>query len=281
LLLALPTLRATGLLSAAEGKPGAPQHGFYGLRSGLLTVVFLALVCELRGEGLVHIVPSGLARVLGVDRAPEVGTLQRKFGELAGDGKAGLLLRALARHHARAPPAALGFRYDDGHVRVYHGERDPPKTYVVRMGISMSAMLGAWICDTPGEPVFAVTAEPSASLVREIERLLPEPHTLASERRSATVFDRGGWSPAFFATLLTAGFDLLTCRKGKTEREAPEAFSQHTWLDERGPEHDRQLADRSQGHQATCPVHWGQLSPPPAAASSRARSPSRWWPRRP
>ena len=27
-------------------------------------------------------------------------------------------------------------------------------------------------------------------------------------------FDRGGWSPALFADILQAGFDLLTWRKG-------------------------------------------------------------------
>ena len=245
LLLALPTLQATGLLDVAEATFGALKRGFYGLRSVLLTLVFLALVREPRAEGLSRIVPSDLGRVLGLDRAPEVGTLRRKLSELADTGKAGELLQALARHHARAHADALGCLYIDGHVRVYHGQRDLPKTHVARMRISMSATLETWVCDTRGDPVFAVTAEPSASLVREIERLLPELRALAGERRVTIAFDRGGWSPALFATLLTAGFDLLTYRKGKTEREPAEAFSQHTWTDERGTVNDWQLAERT------------------------------------
>ena len=245
LLLALPTLQATGLLEAAEATFGTLKRGFYGLRSVLLTLVFLALVREPRAEALSRIVPSDLGRVLGLDRAPEVGTLRRKLGELAHTGKAGELLQALARHHASAHPDALGCLYIDGHVRVYHGKRDLPKTHVARMRISMSATLETWVCDQHGDPVFAVIAEPSASLVREIERLLPELRQLAGERSLTITFDRGGWSPALFARLVREGFDVLTYRKGKIEREPPEAFSPHTWVDERGTVNEWQLAERT------------------------------------
>jgi hypothetical protein len=63
--------------------------------------------------------------------------------------------------------------------------------------------------------VFMVVAEPSQSLAAEIKRLLPQLRQVAGEGRKVTVcFDRGGWSPAVFADIIEAGFDLLTWRKG-------------------------------------------------------------------
>ena len=60
-----------------------------------------------------------------------------------------------------------------------------------------------------------VVAEPSESLAGELKRLLPHLRQVVGERRRVTVcFDRGGWSPALFADITEAGFDLLTWRKG-------------------------------------------------------------------
>jgi hypothetical protein len=43
--------------------------------------------------------------------------------------------------------------------------------------------------------------------------LLGEVRDLVGERRVTIVFDRGGWSPRLFATMIKDGFDLLTFRK--------------------------------------------------------------------
>ena len=245
LLLTLPALAASGLLSIAENVIGQLKNGFYGLRATLLTLLFLAFIREPRAEGLSRVIPHDLGRVLGLDRAPEVGTLRRKLSELSALAIATDLQQAIARHHARANPDAIGFLYVDGHVRVYHGERGLPKHHVARMRISMPATLETWVNDAHGDPVFVVSAHPNAQLVSEIERLLPDLARLAPEgRRLTIVFDRGGWSPALFATLLTRGFDLLTYRKGKSEPEPPDAFSEHTWTDERGITHTWELAER-------------------------------------
>ena len=113
------------------------------------------------------------------------------------------------------------------------------------MRISMPATLETWLNDAHGDPVFVVSARPNAQLVSEIERLLPELERLAPEgQRLTIVFDRGGWSPALFATLLRRGFDLLTYRKGTSESEPAEAFSEHTYTDERGVTHTWELAER-------------------------------------
>ncbi len=245
LLLTLPSLAATGFLSIAENVIGQLRNGFYGLRSTLLTLLFLAFIREPRAEGLARVIPHDLGRVLGLDRAPEVGTLRRKLSELSALGIATDLQQAIARHHAREHPDAIGFLYVDGHVRVYHGQRELPKHHVARMRISMSATLETWLNDAHGDPVFVVSARANAQLVSEIERLLPELQSLAPEgQRLTIVFDRGGWSPALFATLLSRGFDLLTYRKGKSEPEPPEAFNEHTYTDERGVMYTWELAER-------------------------------------
>ena len=102
LLLALPALEETGLLACARTVYGRMRNGFYGLSAMLILLVFLALLREPRAEGATRIDPGALGRVLGLDRAPEVKTIRRKLGELAGAGKAADLQMALARHHAAA-----------------------------------------------------------------------------------------------------------------------------------------------------------------------------------
>ena len=244
MLLALPTLEATGLLQVAEATYGRLRNGFYGLRSVLLTLVLLALLREPRAEGATRIVPADLGRILALDRAPEVSTIRRKLGELTERGQAGELMAGLARRHVDTHPDAVGFLYIDGHVRAYHGTRTLPKTHVARMRISMSATLETWVADANGDPIFAVVAPPSASTAAEVRRLLPELRQLVDDRRTTIVFDRGGWSPDLFADLTGENFDVLTYRKGKTRPEPASAFTEHTFTDERGVTHRWQLADR-------------------------------------
>ena len=49
-------------------------------------------------------------------------------------------------------------------------------------------------------------------------RLLREVRDLVGERPVTIVFDRGGWSPKLFDTMIKGGFDLLTYRKGRSRR---------------------------------------------------------------
>src|SRR5271165_5278230 len=206
LLLALPALEGAGLLDAAREVYGRLKDGFYGLAATLLTLVFLALAGEPRAEGATRVPPAALGRVLGLDRAPEVKTIRRKLGELA----AAELIMALARRHAAARPDALGFLYVDGHARVYYGTRQVQKTHVARLKFPAAATMETWVTDQQGDPVFMVVAEPSDSLAGELRRLLPQLRGIVGQGRRATVcFDRGGWSPALFADITAAGFDVL------------------------------------------------------------------------
>jgi transposase-like protein len=244
LLLTLPALEGTGLLDAAREVYGRLRDGFYGLTATLLTVVFLALAGEPRAEGATRVPPAALGRVLGLDRAPEVKTIRRKLGELAAAGKAADLIMALARRHAAARPGALGFLHIDGHARVCYGTRQVQKTHVARLKFPAPATMETWVTDQDGDPVFMVIAEPSDSLAGELRRLLPALRGIVGQGRRVTVcFDRGGWSPALFADLTEAGFDVLTWRKGPAPDLPAETFTAITCTDDRGGRHDYELAD--------------------------------------
>jgi hypothetical protein len=182
--------------------------------------------------------------VLGLDRAPEVKTVRRKLGELAAAGKAADLIMTLARRHAAARPDTLGFLHIDGHARVYYGTRDVQKTHVARLKFPAPATMETWVTGQDGDPVFMVIAEPSDSLAGELRRLLPQLRQVAGQGRRVTVcFDRGGWSPALFADITAAGFDLLTWRKGPAPDLPADTFTTITCADDRGREHEYDLAD--------------------------------------
>ena len=244
LLLALPALEGTGLLDAAKEVYGRLKDGFYGLTATLLTLVFLALAGEPRAEGATRVPPAALGRVLGLDRAPEVKTIRRKLGELAAAGQAADLIMALARRHAAARPQALGFLHVDGHARAYYGTRTVQKAHIARLKFPAPATGETWVTGQDGDPVFMVAAEPSDSLAGELRRLLPQLRQVVGKGRRVTVcFDRGGWSPALFADITAAGFDLLTWRKGPAPDLPAGQFTTITCADDRGRQHAYDLAD--------------------------------------
>ena len=244
LFLAVPALAATGLLQGARQVYGGVPHGFYGLDSMLCEAVFRTLLGEPRAEGATRVNPTDLGRVLGLDRAPEVKTVRRKMALLATRGKAAQLLTVQARRHVADHEDAMSVLYVDGHVRTYHGKRKIQKTHVSRLRFPAPATVETWIADAQGAPVWVVMAEPGASLASEIRRLLPQIRGIVGDDRRVLVgFDRGGWSPALFADLIAAGFDVLTWRKGPTPDVAAELFAEHTHTDEHGVKRTWTLAD--------------------------------------
>ena len=245
LLLALPALEMTGLLGVAGEVFGPMRKGFYGLRVTLLMAVFMALLREPRAEGATRLRPADLGRVLGLDRAPEVKTLRRKLTELASHGKGAELQAALGAHHVKMHPAAVGFLYLDGHVRVYSGTRQLPKTHIARMRIAGPATEETWVGDAEGDPVMVITAAPSQSLAAELHRLLPELRTLiGADRRCTLVFDRGGYSPDVFSEIIAADMDLLTYYKGSWARAAVSTFTEVDYTAPDGSSHTFELAER-------------------------------------
>jgi transposase len=223
-LLALPVLVAGGVFDCAQKIYASLGPAFYGLRTSLLTLLLMALWRIKRPEGLKEYSPQDLGRVLGLDRAPEVKTLRRKLASLAAVGHAAQFGQALAQQRVALRGAALGFLYIDGHVRVYHGQHALPKAHVARMRISMPATSDYWVNDMAGDPLFVITAEANAGLVRMLPGMLEQIRALVGKRRVTAVFDRGGFSPKLFQQILAAGLDLLTYRKGRYPRIAQKRF---------------------------------------------------------
>jgi transposase len=217
-LVALPVLVSSGVFACAQEIYGSLGPAFYGLRTSLLTLLLMSLWRIKRPEGLKEYSPQDLGRVLGLDRAPEVKTLRRKLARLAAAGRATQFGQALAQQRVALRGAALGFLYTDGHVRVYHGEHALPKTHVARMRLSLPATSDYWVNDSAGDPLFVVTAEANAGLVKMLPGILDQVRALVGKRRVTVVFDRGGYSPKLFQQMLAAGFDLLTYRKGRYPR---------------------------------------------------------------
>ena len=222
-LLALPVLVASGVFESAQKIYGSLGPAFYGLRTSLLTLLLMALWRIKRPEGLKEHSPQDLGRVLGLDRAPEVKTLRRKLARLAAVGRAAQFGQALAQQRMTLRGEALGFLYTDGHVRVYHGQHALPKAHVARMRISLPATSDYWVNDSAGDPLFVVTAEANAGLVKMLPEILVQVRALVGRRRLTVVFDRGGYSPKLFQHIL-ADFDLLTYRKGRYARIPRKAF---------------------------------------------------------
>ena len=223
-LLAVPALLASGVLECARDVYSSLGPSFYGLRTSLVTMLLMGLLRIKRPEALKEHPPDDLGRVLGLDRAPEVKTLRRKLARLASVGRAVAFGRALAERRVATRGAALGFLYVDGHVRVYHGKRVLPKAHVTQMRIAMPATTDYWINDADGDPLFVVTAEANAGLVKMLPPLLDDVRRLIGDRRITIVFDRGGWSPRLFERILAAGFDVLTYRKGRVPPVPEERF---------------------------------------------------------
>ena len=215
-LLALPILLQSGVLAAAREVYGSIGPAFYGLRSTLLVLLFMALLRIKRPEGLKEHVPAELGRLVGLDRAPEVKTLRRKLEHLAKLRRAEQFGQELARLRVEARGDTLGFLYVDGHVRVYHGKHRLPKTHVARAHFTLPATSDYWLNDQRGDPLFMVTAKANAGLVQILPEILAKCKKLLGERPITVVFDRGGWSPKLFQTLQADGIHILTYRKGKT-----------------------------------------------------------------
>jgi transposase len=226
-LLALPAITSSGVIEIAREVYGSIGPAFYGLRTTIVALVFMALLRIKRPEALKEHAPPDLGRLLGLDRAPEVKTLRRKLTRLAGFGCASEFGRRLAQRRVHNFGDAMGFLYIDGHVRAYHGKHALPKAHVARMRIAMPATTDYWINDATGEPLFVVTAEANAGLAKMLPPVCEEIRKLVGERRVTIVFDRGGWSPKLFQQLIGQGFDILTYRKGRSRAVAAKQFREH------------------------------------------------------
>ncbi len=172
LLAGLPALCANGLLTGL-GKHLHLPKGFYSALHILLTLGFMALGRIRRPEGLRHVPPGELGKVIGLDRVPEVRTLREKIAIMAATGNPGAWMKELAKSWMENDPDEAGYLYVDGHVRVYHGDKaNLPRRYVSRERLCLRGTTDYWVNDAIGRPFFviskAVTEGLADSLVKDI-----------------------------------------------------------------------------------------------------------------
>jgi hypothetical protein len=211
-LFSLPALLSNGLLYKSEENFQLPD-GYYGLSSLLIILAFLVLLRVKSLEGVRYMPPGELGKLVGLDRIPEVKTLRKKVDLLSDSGNVGWWQNELSRHWMESSPILAGYLYVDGHVRTYYGKKTKlPRRYVSRERLCLRGMTDYWINDALGQPFFVVSTALTGgllSILREeiIPRLLEDvpnqPSLAALEadpalHRFVLLFDREGYSPAFF-----------------------------------------------------------------------------------
>jgi hypothetical protein len=214
-LCALPALLANGLLENA-GQLLGKIKGYYTTVQILTLLSFMALcriktIEKFRGQP-----PGEFGKLIGLDRAPEVRCLREKMDALSAGNSAELWAAHLSRTWMNADPESVGTLYVDGHVRVYHGHlTKPPRRYVSRERLCLRGTTDYWVNDAIGRPFFMVEKVINPGLLKTLEndivpRLLKDIPNQPSEDelkadsylcRFILVFDREGYSPAFFCKM--------------------------------------------------------------------------------
>ena len=225
-LLAVPLLVRHGLLEAFGQVYHSLAPSFYGLRTIVVTLFLAALLRIKRPEHFKEYRPEDLGALLGLDRAPEVKTVRRKFADLAALGRGQALMEEMARRRIAEDEERVAFLYLDGHVREYHGKFPLFEAKKAQRQVVTPAATDTWVHTADGEPLLVVTSEVNAHLTQVLEPILADVRRLVGDaRRMTAIFDRGGFSPKLFARLIAAGFDVITYRKGKGKNLASTRFA--------------------------------------------------------
>ncbi|MBF0503414.1 MAG: hypothetical protein HQM09_25080 [Candidatus Riflebacteria bacterium] len=241
LLAGLPALCANGLLSGI-GKFHLLPSGFYSCLHILLTMGFMALGRIRRPEGLRHVPPGELGKVIGLDRVPEVRTLREKITQMANTGNPEAWMKELARTWMEEDPDEAGYLYIDGHIRVYHGQKaNLPRRFVSRERLCLRGTTDYWVNDAVGRPFFvvskAVTDGLADTLLKDIVPELlktvpgqPSEKELVADpllHRFVIVFDREGANHSLLSALWEKRIGVITYRKNVKDVWAESEFTAH------------------------------------------------------
>jgi len=210
-LCALPALAANGLFDHLETLP--VLSGYYMTLHVILVLAYMALCRIKMVEQLAFESPGELGKLLGLDRIPEVRCLRYKLSELSQHEAPQRWAAVLSQSWMEQQPELAGTLYVDGHVRVYHGSQTQlPRRYVPRQRLCLRGTTDYWLNDALGQPFFVVERPIDHGLLEALRtdivpRLLKEvPAQPTAEQlqaqpylcRFVIVFDREGYSPAFF-----------------------------------------------------------------------------------
>lgn len=257
-LCALPALLSNGLLDGAELLLGEVL-GYYRTLHVLLLLAFMSLcriktVEKLRGHS-----PGEFGKLIGLDRIPEVRCLREKLDQLSIEDAAKEWSTHLSRHWMQADPEAAGTLYIDGHVRVYHGKKTKlPRKYVSRDRLCLRGVNDYWVNDAVGNPFFVVEKTIDPGMLKTLDgdiipRLLqdvpnqPSADAFRENRylsRFTFVFDREGYSPAFFKRVWEKhGISCITYHKFPDDAWPKEWFVEQEVTMPRGETVTMQLAE--------------------------------------
>lgn len=241
LLTGLPALCVNGLLSGLDKHLKLPK-GFYGALHILVTLGFMALGRIRRPEGLRHVPPGELGKVIGLDRVPEVRTLREKVSVMAAIGDPSAWMKELSKTWMENDPDEAGYLYVDGHVRVYNGKKaNLPHRYVSRDRLCLRGTTDYWVNDAMGRPFFVVSKAVTEGLA---DTLLKDivPELLASVPKQPTkeelennprlhkfviVFDREGSTHSLFSELWKERIGAITYRKNVKDVWPENEFQEH------------------------------------------------------
>ena len=240
LLAGLPALCGNGLLSGMGRHLSLPK-GFYSTLHVLTVLGFMALARIRRPEGLRHLPPGELGKVVGLDRVPEVRTLREKIALMADNGTPHEWMRELSRKWMEADPQEAGYLYVDGHVRVYHGaDALLPRRYVSRERLCLRGTTDYWINDALGRPFFVVSKTVTDGLAATLlEDIVPE--LLASVpgqptqaqldadpllARFVIIFDREGATHSLFSKLWEQRIGAISYRKDVKDQWPESEFTE-------------------------------------------------------
>lgn len=258
-LCALPALIANGLF--AHLQKSFPSLGGYYTTLHVMTLLAYMALCRIKTvEQLQYEAPGELGKLMGLDRVPEVRCLRNKLSQLSVDDAPDEWAGLLSQQWLEADPQRAGTLYVDGHVRLYHGRQtELPRRYVSRQRLCLRGTTDYWVNDALGQPFFAVERPIDHGLLEALKsdivpRLLKDvPHQPSEEElesdphrcRFVIVFDREGYSPAFFKEMWQRHrIACITYHKFPKETWPEEEFSQTQVTLPRGEAVSLKLAER-------------------------------------
>jgi len=257
-LCAIPALLVNGLFNGAEKFLGRVS-GYYTIFHVLLLLALMALCRIKTTEKLRGHAPGEFGKLLGLDRIPEVRCLRNKMDELSADDGTERWAAHLGKYWMNLEPESVGALYIDGHVRVYNGRLTKlPRRYVSRERLCLRGITDYWVNDAIGRPFFVIEKEIDPGLLNTLRndivpRLLddvpnqPGQQQLAENPslcRFVIVFDREGYSPAFFAEMWNEHrIGCLTYHKHPGQPWPEQWFTEHKVTMPAGEVIDMQLCE--------------------------------------
>jgi biotin operon repressor len=256
-LCAVPALLATGFLEKID-KLGTIK-GYYTATQVMMVLAFISL-CRIKTiEQLQGYSAGELGNLIGLDRIPEARCLRYKTAELAGGNNAEVFSAEMSSLWLKQYPQSAGFLYVDGHIKLYGGKTELPRRFVSRMRLCLRGISNYWVNDAIGQPFFMVEKQIDPGMLQVLRedivpRLLvdvPDQHSqeeLKSDPllyRFVIVFDREGYSPAFFKEMWEEHrIACMTYRKNTTDKWSEEEFIQVDTQTPRGEPLSMKLAER-------------------------------------